>query len=412
MFTRRTRALLCVISLGLCYAISLAEVTPGASTALPILNVKLGARSAALGGASYAIADDPSAIHSNPACLGKQSFPQLTFTHQNLLVESYQEYLAGSVPTNRFGTFALGVVYGGYGEFERRDEFGALFADTYSPYDIGIDSGYGYKLSNGLSLGLAYRYWRQQFDNSSISASVVSLGALGEFWPGGGVAIVASNVGGTIENYDSPLSAGLGISQLFGLGEDAHILLVLDSGWHRSGGTRIAAGVEARLIRLLFLRLGYDGRLKSELGMLRGLSCGMGISYRSAVVDYSLSSQGDLGEEHRFSVGAKFPPIGFFLKKEEVVHLSPSAEERFARAREALERGDSRAAIDELNAGLEIDPSSAAGWKSLGELYYRLQQHKDAVACFERYLSLNEEDKEIAEWFVTYKIWLEGEGIE
>jgi hypothetical protein len=69
-------------------------------------------------------------------------------------------------------------------------------------------------------------------------------------------------------------------------------------------------GGEFTLSKALQVRIGYDNENRKDLKVgtsaeLAGFSGGLGITIKEYTVDYSITSLGKIGSQHRVSVGAR-----------------------------------------------------------------------------------------------------------
>ena len=131
----------------------------GESTAL-FLRIEPDSRSAGMGNAGVAVADNANAMFWNPAGLAFQRNTQVGITHANWLPEFdaglFYEYLVGTYHVEGIGTFGGHVTFLNLGEIERRDESGQSLG-TYPSYELAVGVSYGYQVSERLGLGTSLR---------------------------------------------------------------------------------------------------------------------------------------------------------------------------------------------------------------------------------------------------------------
>ena len=77
-------------------------------------------------------------------------------------------------------------------------------------------------------------------------------------------------------------------------------------------GLRGAGGLELTFSQFLQARLGYntvgiDEHVGTSNDALAGFSAGLGFHVKNISVDYALTSQGEVGYLHRFTIGTVFP---------------------------------------------------------------------------------------------------------
>ncbi len=132
----------------------------GESTAL-FLRIEPDSRSAGMGNAGVAVADNANAMFWNPAGLAFQTNPQVGITHANWLPEFdaglFYEYLVGTYHVEGVGTFGGNVTYLNLGDIERRDDQGTSLGES-SAYELAVGVSYGYQVSERLGAGTSLRY--------------------------------------------------------------------------------------------------------------------------------------------------------------------------------------------------------------------------------------------------------------
>ena len=146
-------------------ALSLGVVAPaqaqlGEATAL-FLRIEPDSRSAGMGNAGVAVADDANAMFWNPAGLGFQKNTQVGVTHANWLPEFdaglFYEYLVGTYHVDGVGTFGGNVTFLNLGTTERRGGDGQNLGET-SSYELALGASYARQVSDRLSFGTNLRY--------------------------------------------------------------------------------------------------------------------------------------------------------------------------------------------------------------------------------------------------------------
>jgi long-subunit fatty acid transport protein len=146
-----------LLSLGLA---SPAQAQLGESTAL-FLRIEPDSRSAGMGNAGVALADNANAMFWNPSGLAFQKSTQLGITHANWLPEFdaglFYEYLVGTYHVEGVGTFGGNVTFLNLGEIERRDDNGDLLGESRS-YEMAVGTSYGRKISERLAVGTSLRF--------------------------------------------------------------------------------------------------------------------------------------------------------------------------------------------------------------------------------------------------------------
>jgi len=268
----------------------------------------------ALGGAYAAVADDPGAMIWNPAGLVRVDRRNIYASHSNLIGLGFSEQLGlVALPNLKLGTFGLGLRRFGVDGIEGRDDRGAIFADNLKDSETEILLGYGRTIGGLWNLGAVFKYQQHNLAGYSDGAPGLDLG----------VMVKPLEAAGRRSRLADALTAGLTIRNLiepnlrldeegvkdptglrFGLAYDdemsdnLHLLVATDLEKTRDMDTRLHAGVELSLMKLLALRLGTNA------GML---TAGAGVRYRDLAVDYTFEDN-PLDPVHRFGLGMAFGP--------------------------------------------------------------------------------------------------------
>jgi long-subunit fatty acid transport protein len=137
-----------------------AKAQLGEATAL-FLRIEPDSRSAGMGNAGVAVADNANAMFWNPSGLAFQKNTQLGITHANWLPEFdaglFYEYLVGTYHVEGVGTFGGNVTFLNLGEIERRDANNNILGESRS-YELAVGASYGRKVSERLALGTSLRF--------------------------------------------------------------------------------------------------------------------------------------------------------------------------------------------------------------------------------------------------------------
>ncbi|MEZ4695829.1 MAG: type IX secretion system outer membrane channel protein PorV [Rhodothermales bacterium] len=124
------------------------------------LKIEPDSRSAGMGNAGVALADNASANFWNPAGLGFQTGTEAGITHSNWLPEFasdlFYEYLVAKHHIPGVGTLGAHVTYLNLGTHEGRDEQN-IPTGTFKSYDLAIGASYGFKVSPNFALGTSLR---------------------------------------------------------------------------------------------------------------------------------------------------------------------------------------------------------------------------------------------------------------
>ncbi len=345
-------AVMCFTAVSNLFAISQASVL--------FLLISPGARSAGMGEAFVALADDASATFWNPAGLAFQTGRELTLMHSNWLPQlvsdmsyeflSYRQYFE-----------SLGGVLGGNITFlnmgeqvntaEHTDESGSpIVLGTFQSWDMAVTMCYATKVSANFGLGVSMRYIHshlaplgagEEKGTGVANSFAVDLGVLYKFPFLKGLSFGAnlSNLGPKITYVDAaqadPLPTNLKVGFAYKVLDmeynklticmDTNKLLVVRdedgtdefyqaifSAWSdgslRQQTRRLISSIGAEYIynNMIFLRAGY---YYDEEGKVKFPSFGAGLQYANFRFDfaYVAAEQGHpLSDTMRFSLTAGF----------------------------------------------------------------------------------------------------------
>ncbi|GIX05737.1 MAG: hypothetical protein KatS3mg115_0140 [Candidatus Poribacteria bacterium] len=302
--------------------------------ALPALNLGVGARAEAMGGAFVAVADDPSALYWNPSGLGTIERPQAELSYTDWLDSVRYQWLGFVQPLATWGSLGVGGKLLQSGEIPHTvaaGDGGYREEGTFAYGTRHFQVGFGTRPFRNVRAGAALEIVRESLTfsepdavlpNESSSVNVIHLGAL---WqspvPGLQVGAALRNVGGPGELYGSRAP----VPRLFQIGvayqrrierireEDVPIapeadgsipqevahraILALDLRFLREEKPALRLGVEYRFRNGFALRAGY--RSDGPFDLVSKLSAGIGYTTGSYAVDYGFVPMEDLGTTHR-----------------------------------------------------------------------------------------------------------------
>lgn len=158
---RRTSTLLTILAAVLCAA---AFTTPARAqiggAAVVFLQIEPDSRSAGMGNAGVAIADNAYSVFWNPAGLAFQRGVEASLTHSNWLPEFnadlYYEYLVGRYHVPGLGTFGGQVTYLNLGRHECRDAQNNPCGE-FKSYDLALGGSFGFNVNEQFALGSGLR---------------------------------------------------------------------------------------------------------------------------------------------------------------------------------------------------------------------------------------------------------------
>jgi hypothetical protein len=283
------------------------------------LGVEQNARAGALAGSFVANGDDANVIFYNPAGISQHQGTPVSFSYTSYFVDISSASLA---VTHDFGIgrFSAGLVYFGYGDMAKMDEYANNFGD-FGAHDMAFLLGYGSQMGENFYYGLNAKFIYSGIDDYTSTGLAFDLGlqyVIPESQWNFGFSVL--NLGSQLESYgghkeDLPLDMRLGFSKrvertpfmiFFSfnrLNEDEDNFFKHFQ--YFTGGAEIILGPSFKL------RLGYDNMKRKDMKVggsagLAGISGGVGIKIKDYNVDYGYSSWGLIGGIHRFSISTAF----------------------------------------------------------------------------------------------------------
>jgi hypothetical protein len=270
-----------------------------------------GARASALGGAYASVARGAEAAFWNPAGLADFAGSQFAATHTEGWLQLRQEHVA--VAGRLFGGGIAASFRALYSEpIEERDDLGNLVG-AFGAHDLEFLAGYGFRLGNGVSLGLTAQAVRERI--ADLAATTWAMGA-GAAWepaalPGARASLSLHHVG-PAGHYSFSGERGQPVALPTAL--HAGVSLARQTIQNLTG----LVALEARATRGRELLFAVGGELDSPAGAALRLgfragddvatwSTGAGWRARALSVDYAwVPSRLDLDDTHRLSLTTRF----------------------------------------------------------------------------------------------------------
>lgn len=276
---------------------------PGTSV-FPLARIGQGPRAAAMGEAYVGLAGDASANYWNPAGLGQ--FPDYHFalSHHQWFSDVMDEVFHAALPAGP-GALGLGVVYSGDPGIEYWNEQNQP-GPVFRTWNMLVSAGYGAPVASGYYVGGAVQGMYEDLYSSSGYGGAANVGVLAQPLTFLGLGLSARNLG--VMRYGGgwemlPMELTLG-----GNGHIGPVTATLDAVLPYDNTFNVRAGVEYSPVPRLALRLGYrTGPADvSTLGILSGLTGGLGVTLGSFGFDYAVSPYGKLGIAHRLGIRTSF----------------------------------------------------------------------------------------------------------
>jgi hypothetical protein len=276
-------------------------------TAAPSLNMILGARGAAMGGANSALADDSESMLYNPAGLTELREVEMAASHLAWLDGVNDESVQLGIPVFGLGAWGLGATYL-YSNDQGRDNWGTP-TGTFTDFDFSMQAAFALQLGDNASVGLEYRIIRQGYNAAdNVAGARLDMGS-------------SFDLGISRKAFDRRLNLSLGVDNIgtnLGLGvTDAPLPLTFKgaAAWHFNSNlaaevdylnepydflNTVRAGAEYQYPlgdeTSASFRVGYDyDSSVSAIGGLDGYTAGIGAQWQAWKVDYAFVPKGDLG---------------------------------------------------------------------------------------------------------------------
>lgn len=275
---------------------------------LGFLKIGVGAEAIGMGESHVAQSHNLFSSYWNPAGLSLMQRAQLGFMHNRWFEGINYEFIGYVHPLSTLGVLATSFSYLSFGELERRDANGEL-QGHFRPYDLALVFSYGKKFTSNFAAGVNLKFLREQIDDKKAQAIAFDFGGRydvpkSQLTLGVNLQNFGTKVKFVEESFDLPLNLKLGAAyRLF----EESIAITTDLNYPWDNDVNIGFGIEYTPITLFHLRSGYRYSWGgNDLGVVSGLTAGLGLSIKSYQIDYAFVSFGKLGPTHRVSVLANF----------------------------------------------------------------------------------------------------------
>lgn len=275
------------------------------------LDIGVGARALAMGGAYTALADDAHSVYWNPAGLARMEKREAAASHAELGNTTRHDFISYAHPTSQ-AVVAGAFTYLNQGKLEGRDALGGR-TSGFDASDAAVAFAAGRK--NDLAdLGVSVKYLHSHIASAEAQGMAVDAGLKREVAAARGKAVFGAalrNMGPGLkynnQRNDLPLRLALGAAYRF---EKGHALAVELQNGPRGADSEGGIGGEYKAREGVFLRLGYTSKSAAVAGSgfdaARGLTLGAGFNMERFRLDYAAQAAGELGNVHRFSLGTRF----------------------------------------------------------------------------------------------------------
>ena len=294
-------------ALGLCLAASVLPSLSGASgtEGASFLDIPVGGRPAALGGAYSALATDAYAPVWNAAGLGFLPSTQLSGMHVEYPASSAYEFASLVHPLGSGNGLGFAAQYFHLDQSTGRDANGndiGSFTSHYGAYSLS----FGHSFNKEFSLGAAVKLIDARIADVSARAVAADFGALYRPTERLAIAAVAANLGSklTFLEQGDRLPQNYRLGAVYGLAKAVDV--AAETAYDQTTLLSGRFGVEWRPAAALALRAGYRTETTSRLSAEAGLTTGFGLTVAGQRFDYAWLPLGDLGQTQYFSVVLSF----------------------------------------------------------------------------------------------------------
>jgi hypothetical protein len=315
----------------------------GGSHTYDFLNLTNSARVASLGGKNISLYDnDLNLAYHNPSLLSPEQNGNFAVNYISYFAAVNYGYAAFAKDVQNTGTFAIGLHYVDYGQFETADRFGNLTGGRFYGADYALNLMFARAIDSTFRWGVTIKPIYSKLEHYNSFGIAADLGITGVFDEGLlTTAFVLKNMGFQISSYTGdyreplPFEIQLGISKKFQfapfrLSFTAHSLqkynmLYDDQNTNTSTATDIAeeepsksskfadnffrhmiVGLEFLPTKSFYLAISYDHKKRKEMaladyGNYVGFSYGFGLRLKKFSLAYGYSVLHAAGGSNHFS---------------------------------------------------------------------------------------------------------------
>lgn len=268
-----------------------------AGSAGAYLRMGTGARAIGMGSAYTSIADDPTAVHWNPAGVAALDRKSVASMHAVLTLDRSYDY-TGFVAPMDYGAWGVSWISAGVDKIERYDSVGnrlGFFDDTENAYIFT----YAAPLGERYEFGGNIKFLRHNILDNSAESWGADLGFIAHVNERINVGATLRNIGAKMKwdtasqrSDEIPFNLALGISYK----PYKNLLFAFDVDKTNDLDTKLNFGIEGRIQKNFALRAGSnDGDFTAGIGLL----------FENWNLDYAWSDS-ELGDSHRISASFQF----------------------------------------------------------------------------------------------------------
>jgi hypothetical protein len=292
-------------------ALLAAQASAADTAGFAFLQVPVGARAVALGGAFSSVTGDPLALYWNPASALTVPSQMLTTNYTGYLMDM-QAGFAGWLSPHESDAVGVSLNYFYGGSFDRTTMSDPLGdGTTFSSNSVALSGTYARRVTDEIGAGVSGKFVYSTIDTYNGNAFLADVGLT---WSPGAVdfldaALVVRNAGIQTkafyaENDPLPTEVTAGASAVL---MDDRLLVTTDLTYPINGDFWAGLGAEYSPMEMLTLRAGgntrdMDAADQAGGGFVDGLAFGVGTRWNRFGLDYSFKPFADLGSIHRISL--------------------------------------------------------------------------------------------------------------
>jgi opacity protein-like surface antigen len=318
------------------------NVSKVGTTAAPFLNVGIGARAIAMGGAYVSMANDATAIYWNPAGIANMPGSEAVFNHSEWIADINFDFAGVALNLGNLGAFGL---FGNFMTIGEMDVTTELYPDgTGQRFNSGaytMGATYARSLTDRFALGFNVKYVHEYIMNSAANGLALDIGTvfttqfrglrLGASITNFGTKMRMTgrdllvqhdtdplregnndkvNANLATDSYEMPLYLRVGMSYNVLQDLKKHSLWIAVDAVHPSDNVEMVnIGGEYAYSNMFFLRGGYSSLFSKDAE--QGLTLGAGLRYSFAgsmalKVDYAYEAFGRFDYIQKFTLGVGF----------------------------------------------------------------------------------------------------------
>jgi hypothetical protein len=319
------------------------NVSKSGTAAATFLEIGVGARATAMGGAFVSLANDATALYWNVAGVAKAERNEVVALHTKWLAGTSFDFVGLVLPVGELGRFGVSITALNMDEMQVRTvEKPEGTGEFFDAGDLAIGVSFSKQLIDRFGVGFTAKYIQQQIWHESASAFAIDFGTTfrTELFGGMTIGAVITNFGTKmrmqgrdlrqfhridenklgsneripqnldLDPWQLPVNFQFGVSTEIVRHENYRWAVAVDALHPSDNYESVNLGSELVLRQAIFLRGGYQSLFLKEaeggLSLGAGLKTKMLFSRAAAKIDYAYQDRGRLESVHVFSIGIEF----------------------------------------------------------------------------------------------------------